>query len=293
MSAEGEGGVKELGLSGQDQAEVTLPLPAAEAGNGAKVLPFVPEAGPSEMDIQAARAIASALAARAGRSDGTGTVLAPLRTQAREDAPLPFRHAEERGERKDTDISPRITPEPPAWIGPLATPEMGECVSKKPAENEAERTPALPPLAALPEEKKPAPMLLPLELCAAIAASIARRPHSSDEILLEHDLDMGTFRRLLRYHLDHIRNDARQGESAKLRAFDAAYVAQLEGERGAITPTEYVCLTRAAQYDGVAPALSSFGLPRDAWIRIQRVWVLRLAREPLLRERVRESLSRG
>ncbi len=132
---------------------------------------------------------------------------------------------------------------------------------------------------------------MPMALCARLVASIARRPDDASTILATCGLDAPTFRPILRKHLERIRTDVKQGGSALQRAFDQVYVATLEEERGAIQVMEYVKLVKAARLGNVEETLREMELPVEAWIRIERVWLVRLVRDPALAEKVRRSLS--
>ena len=89
-----------------------------------------------------------------------------------------------------------------------------------------------------------------------------------------------------------LRKDAEQGRTDRLAAYDRAFVARLEKERGPLTAEEYARLAlhehdRAA----LARALNDLGLPWGAMPRIQRVFAERMAADPALDERVKAALS--
>ena len=76
-----------------------------------------------------------------------------------------------------------------------------------------------------------------------------------------------------------------------LDRFDAAYVAELEKERGAIEARDYAKLKIAAERGTVDEVLSELRLPRGAVMRIERVWMVRLAESPGLGEKVEEAIE--
>ncbi len=87
----------------------------------------------------------------------------------------------------------------------------------------------------------------PIERCAAITASIARRRAAKAQILEENELDPTTWDALDHFWNDAIRKETERSKTELLSAYDAAYVAQLERERGPILVEEYARLTVAAE----------------------------------------------
>lgn len=162
------------------------------------------------------------------------------------------------------------TPAPPPMIGPLATLEMAEPQAPPP---EPEPEPVAPPLPAAPAPERP----LPIAQCAAIAASLARRKRDRDAILEENELTAARWDKLAAHWADAIRQETRRGRTALLDAYDAAYVARLEEERGPIRVEEYARLMVAAERGMGDEALADLSLPRGAMMRVQRVWLVRLA----------------
>lgn len=132
---------------------------------------------------------------------------------------------------------------------------------------------------------------LPIGVCAGICASLARRPEDASSVLFAHGIDRVTFRTALRAELERIRNEVKHGGSTLQRAFDHAYVGKLEEERGTIDVSDYVKLVRAERAGNVEATLLDLGLPAEAWLRIQRVWLVRLVRDAVLAEKVRRALD--
>jgi len=131
----------------------------------------------------------------------------------------------------------------------------------------------------------------PIERCASIAASIARRKADKLAILERHELAPELWAELDRHWTEAIQRDAQRGKSSLLRAYDEAYVAQLEAERGPISVEEYARLTVAAER-GVEPqTLAELDVPRGAVLRLRRIWLEKTAESPALARRVREAIE--
>jgi len=84
-----------------------------------------------------------------------------------------------------------------------------------------------------------------------------------------------------------IRAETGRGRSALLKAYDMAYIAQLEEERGPIRVEDYARLLVAAERGSGDVKLAAMGLPRGALLRIQRVWLGKVAGDAELGKSVR------
>ncbi|MDC3962778.1 DUF2169 family type VI secretion system accessory protein [Polyangium jinanense] len=193
----------------------------------------------------------------------------------------------------DLDEPEPETVDAPAMIGPLATAEMAARVAPPlPPPPEP-----LPPDSPAPEAAKaPAAPALPLddypiERCAKITASIARRRDERAEILEAEELDLARYTDLERHWAEAIRAESERGKTRLLRAFDAAYVARLEEERGPITPAEYARLVVASERGHAERTLAELGLPRASMLRIEREMLARTAADPALGERIRHAIG--
>jgi hypothetical protein len=184
-------------------------------------------------------------------------------------------------------LPPAAPPAPPPMIGPLATAAM---VEQEAAPAQAEATPA-PPIAPLPPAASEGLPLaaFPIERCAAIAASIARRRADQAKILEENELPAATWGALVKHWAGEIREETKRGKTALLGAYDRAYVARLEEERGPIRVEEYARLVVATERGNAEEALLSLTLPQGALVRVQRVWVGRMAADAALRASLREA----
>jgi hypothetical protein len=136
-------------------------------------------------------------------------------------------------------------------------------------------------------------VIYPLERCAAIAGSIARRKIDKTVILETHDLTPDVWARLDSHWREAIQQETQRGKMTLLRAHDSAYVAQIEAERGAITVDQYASLTIAMDNGVDADTLTELDLPRGALLPVQRTWIEKMSRNKELAERVREAVERA
>jgi hypothetical protein len=196
---------------------------------------------------------------------------------------------------------PRLTPErfsssaPPPMIGPLATPDM----FLRTLESSAPLAPPAPPPPPAPAptaEAAPAGSDLPLdaypiERCAAIGASIARRPADHAAILEDHLLTPERWTALDQHWALAIRKETGRGRAKLLCAYDGAYIGQLEAERGPIGVTEYARIVVAAERGAEGPTLADLGMPGAALLRIQRVWLRKIADDAILAANARKEVE--
>ena len=237
---------------------------------------------------------------------GTNTAGLPFR-------PAPAAPSEDEVELLDVEPDPPASPPPPAFphvpppalASPLALlPLPPEPPPPEPPPPEPPPPPALPDTAATPdkppppaeaaaiEPEPPLPVeVYPLERCARIAASLARRPARADEILGAQSLSAAVWARLAAHWDEAVERETRLGKTALLRAYDTAYVAQLEEERGPIEPEEYARVLVAAERGGAGEALRRLDLPEGSLMRLRRVWIARSVREPALGRRVSAAIE--
>lgn len=179
--------------------------------------------------------------------------------------------------------TPRPLPAPPAMIGPLATGEMAATSESREAETtNTEPVAIAPPESEVPQ--RPSPEDFPLERCAALTATIARRKLDKARLLAAEELTDAEWEAIQHHWTDAIKAEARQGKRAMLDRFDQAYVARIEEERGPITVEEYARLSVAGERGTVDEVLKDLGLPRGAEPRLDRIWIKRLARNAALSE---------
>lgn len=196
--------------------------------------------------------------------------------------PAPAPEAPAKAATPPPPISPKPAadvPEAPPMIGPLAKPSM-----ETPSEGEAKAGEVAPEKPKLNVED------VTIEMCAAIAASLARRKDDAAQILEEHSISAADWKLVEKHWAEAIRRETDRGRMVLLRAYDAAYVAQLEKERGPIAVEEYARLVVASERGGAAPVLEELSMPRGAFMRIERVWLERVAEDDGLAANVRKAI---
>jgi hypothetical protein len=180
--------------------------------------------------------------------------------------------------------APPELPAPPAMIGPLATLEMAEREAS-PAE---EATKPAAPIAPLVAASEALPLdAFPIERCAATAASMARRAEDRAKILEENELTPQAWDALVKHWTEAISRETKRGKTALLEAYDQAYVARLEEERGPIRAEDYARLVVAGERGDAEEALAKLTLPPGAMMRLRRVWVARIAADAAVGASVR------
>jgi hypothetical protein len=193
----------------------------------------------------------------------------------------------------EPELPPLVGVAKPAMIGPLAAPEA----SARPEAREA--APLETALAARSPEVQPeearGPSLdeFPVERFAEVSASLALRPDEKETIFEINGLTEPSWARLRAAWDAEIKGALRRGRSQKLRAYDAAYVAQLEKERGPISVDELARITVGVERGDAAEALREVGLPEGSAIHIQRTWIGRVASDPALGAAVRKAVEKA
>ncbi|AKT38691.1 DUF2169 family type VI secretion system accessory protein [Chondromyces crocatus] len=193
-----------------------------------------------------------------------------------------------------TETAPRVLPPPPPMIGPLSRPDLltHEPTPEEQLPAQTVATPASEATSALPLAPPPPPLAdVSLERCAALTARIARNKAKKAEILEEEALSDRDWSSAERRWAEAIRAETSRGKHAQLRRFDAAYVSQLEQERGPIEPEEYARISVAGERGALDDVLADLDLPRGSIMRIERVWLHRMATEPATAERVRVAID--
>jgi hypothetical protein len=139
------------------------------------------------------------------------------------------------------------------------------------------------------------PMAMPLaevslDVCAAVAARIDRRPAHRVDILHEMGLSVSMYNAAERAWTAAIRAETEQGRSELRAIYDRCYVEQLEGERGRFEVIDYVRLMIGVEHGDLDEVLAEFDIPQSALVRIERVWRERMTAEPSLGMRVRQAM---
>ena len=155
----------------------------------------------------------------------------------------------------------------------------------------AEEPPPAPSASAEEPAPPPEEERFSTERCATIAARLAQRPSMRATILDEEGLTSERWELVHDERLSEIQDELRRGKKQQLSAYDTAYVAALEATRGPITAREYARLVIAAERGHVEADLSELGLPEDAMMRIRRVWLAKVVKDPKLAAAVRAALQ--
>ncbi|WP_437588942.1 DUF2169 family type VI secretion system accessory protein [Sorangium sp. So ce1000] len=182
---------------------------------------------------------------------------------------------------------------PPPMIGPVsvpARPAPGEAAAGVPSVAAAEE-----PAAAVAEDREapapePPPFELSIEQVAAIAAEIAERRQDQAVVLHARGLHERAWSENQQRWTAAIEEQASRGSHALRAAYDAAYVAQVEQFRGAITPEEYARILLALDRRRTDETLDALKIQRPALMPIVRLWTGALARDATLADAVSDAL---
>lgn len=165
-----------------------------------------------------------------------------------------------------SDTAPTEPPPPP--IEPVATPpEMIGPIPVAAVESRIAEDDVLPIEA------------YPIDRCARIAARLARRPDDAHDILEAEEISEGKWSALHAHWLGAIRAESGRGKKALLSVYDAAYVAELEKERGPIEAAGYARLVVAEERGNAELVLREMSLPLGALMRIRRVWLAKIVKD--------------
>ncbi|WP_437748171.1 hypothetical protein WME73_20690 [Sorangium sp. So ce302] len=141
------------------------------------------------------------------------------------------------------------------------------------------------------DEHKPHLDDLTIERCAALTARIAQSKADKARILEEQALSPERWAAIERRWADAIRSETKKGGKSLLDRFDAAYVEQIEKDRGTIAVGDYARLIVAAERGTTDNVLKELRLPHGAAMRIERVWNQRFVKNHDLEEQVGEALD--
>ncbi|WP_437626170.1 DUF2169 domain-containing protein [Sorangium sp. So ce1151] len=197
--------------------------------------------------------------------------------------------------KMDKPEQQRIEPVPPPMIGPLATAEMGERVQEKEAKERGDKEPSTLRKAFAKEEatKNFRPEDFPLERCAALTASIASHKADKRLILEREELTEQEWSAIETHWANAVTEDTKRGRRALLDRFDHAYLEQLEKERGVFKVEEYARLTVARELGTLNEVLKELQLPRGAVMRVERVWMTKLAADTSKADEVQSAIDRA
>ena len=122
-----------------------------------------------------------------------------------------------------------------------------------------------------------------VERVARIAASLDLDPELKSEILGANELDEDAWERIEETHDDAQRSALERGDSSRLEAYDAAYLARIEEERGEISAADYASLVVATRSGSTASRLAELEIPEAAEMVLMRVFERRLATDDAAR----------
>lgn len=132
---------------------------------------------------------------------------------------------------------------------------------------------------------------IPVELCAAIAAEIDAGQAGAAQILERHKLSPEAWAAAERRWSSAIDEERRRGKSAVQDAFDEAYVAQIERDRGPIQVEEIARLEIGIERSDLPATLGALRLPRGALMRIKRVWLRKRMADAALAAKLRRATA--
>jgi len=183
---------------------------------------------------------------------------------------------------------PREAPAPPPMIGPLALNKVG---TDTPGPEVASRPEIMAPTPEQPTEG-PLPLAeFPIQRCASMAASMARRGEERARILEESRLTAEQWASLTAHWAEEIRKSVKRGKAALLETYDKAYVGRLEEERGTITVEEHARLVVAAERGMLDEVSCALDVPAEGFMRVRRIWMDRCARDPALGAVARRAIA--
>ena len=112
---------------------------------------------------------------------------------------------------------------------------------------------------------------------AELCALRDMRPHELDEIIDAADLSVPRFELVEERWQKAINEELERGMWALGAAFDDAYVARIEAERGVIDVPTYARIDVARERGRSGPLLDELAIPRVAAMPITRCWIRRIA----------------
>jgi hypothetical protein len=220
-----------------------------------------------------------------------------------------------RGEKQPPQV-PVIAPPVVAPAPPIVAAPARAALVVEPAPAPRPPSPPRPPKPALASS---------IERCAAVAARIAAPGADRAAVLAEEDLTPEVWEREHTRWLGDIQDELDRGNQKLLElfqqhqrilekqlvdlettqlvdlvfeehrrllvAYDTAYVAAIEEQRGPMTASEFARLSRAADRGEAAPVLAELRLPEGSINRIRRVWRAKMAKDPRLGAEVRAALQ--
>lgn len=260
----------------------TAPIPSGLAGVATILKPATPF---EQAKIEAKVSETAPLAPAADEARGeawTGGVVMPF------DVPPPaLVGVVEKGEKGAViPIAPSV--ERPPMLGPLAWAEKpieAASVAELDASRETSHAAANPP-----EPEPDESIELTVEQVAAIAAELAEGKQERAKVLQAHGLRERIWRRNERRWADAIETESARGTHALRGAYDAAYVAKVEGFRGPITIEEYARIAVGLERGQANDVLDGLRIQRPALLPIVRLWTRKVAKDMKLGDAATQAL---
>ncbi|MBK9263370.1 MAG: DUF2169 domain-containing protein [Polyangiaceae bacterium] len=201
-----------------------------------------------------------------------------------------------RAERKAVDVAPATERGQPSSHAPAESVAISVSAvsSAKPSSMKVETVRPSGDARRSPMGASMMPMPIadvPIDVCAAVAARIDRRPADRSAILEELGLSPSMFSSAERTWIAAIRAETEQGRSELRAMYDRSYVCQLEIERGPLEVIDYVRLMIGVEHGDLDEVLAEFDVPQASLVRIERVWRERMNAEPSLFARVRQAMA--
>lgn len=184
--------------------------------------------------------------------------------------------------------------EKPAMLGPLAGVEATPAEAPRvEAASSIEPAPTTEPAGARKAQEAPepeTPIVLAIEEVAAIAAELAEGKQERAKVLEKHGLGERAWRRNEARWADAIEAESARGTHALRGAYDAAYVAKVEGFRGPITLEVYARILVALERGKVNEVLTALRIHHPALMPIVRLWTRKVATDMKLGDAANDAI---
>lgn len=127
---------------------------------------------------------------------------------------------------------------------------------------------------------------------ASLRAQLHYRPEDEATILEETEIEPDAWQAEDRRADRMLADAAQRGDVAVLAAFDDAYCAQLDTERGeAVDAQAYAALELSVERDRTDVELARQRIPADAFFPVKRRWARAMIDDPALRRDFRDALE--
>jgi hypothetical protein len=131
----------------------------------------------------------------------------------------------------------------------------------------------------------------PLARCARIAASLDLDPDMTPDILRASKLAAEDWEVLDEHWQGAILAEIQAAKLDGRAAWDDHYLARIEEERGPISAEHYAGLVVAGERGSIDAKLGELGVPEDAILPIERVWLRRTSNDQALARAVKTAIA--